>query len=260
MKENSPSRRSAFTLIELLVVIAIIAILAALLLPALAKAKEKAKRTQCTSNMKQTSLAFILWIHDHEANAQHYRVSYLKEGTEWSDGNVPPAFAGNPGIRNNVWFQYYWLSNELNSPRILADPSDKRAVVADSFSRIGSGGFAHATYQNNACSYPIGTDAGRVNGEVSYDNAQAHILLTDSHIQMDYVGGVACTANVSPVYQITIDRANRTANSSFTNAVHGANSGNVALLDGSVAQVNNKSLNQTLAFGDDTGGIHFLFR
>ena len=120
-----PRATTGFTLIELLVVIAIIAILAAMLLPALSKAKERALRINCASNLKQIGIGVVMYAGDNDDKLPPNRVN-ATSGSVWYPYEIGRKGAGHTWDNGPHNLGSLWDTKNVPDGKVFYCPSGRK--------------------------------------------------------------------------------------------------------------------------------------
>jgi prepilin-type processing-associated H-X9-DG protein len=233
-KEKNP--RSGFTRADLLVLVGSICFLAVVWIgPSLAGSAARSDEAVCANNLRHIGQGFSQWAQDHED-------SYAW----WLPANSAAATKSTPW-HASLWFQYFWVSNELHSPRYLADPADDfvHSRVATNWGDQ-PGGLVNPNWRNSAISYFLGLHGTPL---------QPHsILAGDGNVQGGSIVGCSTGINGTDMRREAM----------WPGTVHG-DRGNLLFSDGRVEMTDTGRLREAVFWNpdyspDDLGNwnMHFL--
>jgi prepilin-type processing-associated H-X9-DG protein len=209
-------RHQAFTRTDLSVLLVTVVLVLAIWVPhATAKSKVRGTRIHCVSNLKQMALAFRMWASEHEDQFPMH--------VSWQSG-------GSKELTLRGWVapSFWAISNELNSPKVLACPADKKRWPP--FTNF-------ASLTDRKISYFLGLDS-------ALSNPQS-VLSGDRNLDLNNVPAPAGLVSITDPQTVSWNRK----------SLHQA-AGNLAFADGSVQQVNTDRLRKSLeASGSATNTV-----
>jgi type II secretory pathway pseudopilin PulG len=217
---------------ELLAVLAVLGIVGLAILPLLANTSARGDRVACSNNLRLIGRAFLTWSAEH-GEKNPWELTVAQGGTR------------DHYLRANPWFQFFFISNHLASPKFLACPADsgpplprRTAFAWDT----APGGLLNVNYQNNSISYILGRFATPAEPQ--------SILSGDRNLPASQVGdelfGVA--------YLVGTPRNPPVA---WNSTVH-LEGGNLLFSDGCVEQTDSRRLREALQWNGYFNSV-FLF-